>query len=53
MSYPERHRLRLVSRYYWWLRSVGAGSSSWVCNVNNNGNCNYNDASNTGVRALP
>ena len=40
-------------RYSWWLRSVGAGSSSWVCYVSYNGNCDYYDASNTGVRALP
>ena len=40
-------------RYYWWLRSVGAGSSSWACNVTENGHCNYRDASNAGVRALP
>ncbi|WP_423803633.1 DUF6273 domain-containing protein [Parvibacter caecicola] len=53
MSYPERHRLRLVSRYNWWLRSVNAGSSTNACNVNSNGNANYNAASNAGVRALP
>ena len=40
-------------RYGWWLRSVGAGSSSWVCYVNYTGYCTYNDASYTGVRALP
>ena len=40
-------------RYGWWLRSVGAGSSSWVCYVSSYGYCNCHDASNAGVRALP
>ena len=40
-------------RYCWWLRSVGAGSSSWVCNVTSDGGCSCYDASGTGVRALP
>ena len=41
------------ARCTWWLRSVGAGSSSWVCNVDYNGYCTCYDASYAGVRALP
>ena len=40
-------------RYGWWLRSVGAGSASWVCNVSYGGYRSCNDASHAGVRALP
>lgn len=36
-----------------WLRSVMGGSSSNVCYVNNNGNANYNSATNTWVRPRP
>ena len=41
------------NRYNWWLRSVMGGSSSNVCYVNNNGNANYNSATNTWVRPRP
>ena len=41
------------ARYAWWLRSGGAGASSWVCNVSSYGICTYADASHAGVRALP
>ena len=46
------HRLN-GTRYAWWLRSVMGGSSSGVCYVNNNGNANYNSATNTWVRPRP
>lgn len=46
-------RSRLEARNDWWLRSPRSGSSSNVCNVNNNGNANYNDATNTWVRPRP
>ncbi|WP_370446240.1 DUF6273 domain-containing protein [Collinsella sp. TF12-2AT] len=46
-------RSRLVYRYNWWLRSVMGGSSSNVCYVNNNGNANYNSATNVWVRPRP
>ena len=36
-----------------WLRSVGAGSTSWVCHVSYDGRCTYTHASSVGVRALP
>lgn len=39
-----------IYRGTWWLRSVHSGSSSNVCNVNNNGNANFNDATNTNLR---
>lgn len=39
-----------IYRNNWWLRSVHSGSSSNVCNVNNNGNANNNDATNTWER---
>jgi len=42
-----------VYRYNWWLRSVASGSSSNVCYVNNNGNANYNSATNVWVRPRP
>ena len=36
-------------RSNWWLRDVASAAN--FCNVNNNGNCNYNNASNpNGVR---
>lgn len=37
----------------WWLRSVASGSASNVCYVNNNGNANYNSATNVWVRPRP
>ncbi|MDO4437552.1 MAG: DUF6273 domain-containing protein [Coriobacteriaceae bacterium] len=40
-------------RVNWWLRSVMGGSSSNVCNVNNNGNANNNAATNDWVRPFP
>lgn len=41
----------LVSRYNWWLSAVA--NSGYFCNVNNNGNANYNGASNAyGVRPI-
>lgn len=43
------HRLN-GSRYGWWLRSVGGGSSARVCCVNNRGGANYNDATNDWTR---
>ena len=44
-------RLSFVSRNNWWLS--GVASSSYFCNVNNNGNPNYNNANNTnGVRPI-
>ena len=46
------HRLN-GTRFSWWLRSVMGGSSSNVCYVNNNGNANYNSATNTWVRPPP
>ncbi len=36
----------LVNRINWWLRSAASGSASNVCNVNNNGNANFNSATN-------
>lgn len=43
------HRLN-GTRCTWWLRSVCGGSSANVCYVNNNGNANYNDATNDWIR---
>ena len=43
------HRLN-GTRCHWWLRSVRGGSSANVCYVNNNGNANYNDATNDWIR---
>ena len=46
------HRIN-GNRCSWWLRSVMGGSSSNVCYVNNNGNANYNSATNVWVRPRP
>ena len=43
------HRLN-GSRVGWWLRSVGAGSSTGVCYVHHNGNAYCSDAVNDWVR---
>ena len=45
--------LRLVKRANWWERLAAAGSSTNVCYVSNNGNSNYNAASNASIRPLP
>ena len=43
------HRLN-GSRNAWWLRSVGGGSSSYVCYVGYDGRANHNDAASGWVR---
>ncbi len=48
----NRWRLNSV-RDHWWLRSVGGGSSAYVCYVNNDGSANSYDASNGWVRPRP
>ena len=37
----------VVLRANWWLASVTTGSSTNACNVNNNGNANANNCTNT------
>ena len=39
------------NRVNWWLSSVASGTSSRACNVNNNGNANTNECTNTNVSA--
>ena len=47
-----RHRPALISNRQWyWLRNVV--SAGCFANVNNNGNCNYNNASNSGSGVRP
>ena len=47
-----RHRPDLISNRQWyWLRTVV--SAACFANVNNNGNCNYNNASNSGSGVRP
>jgi len=41
------------SRYNWWCGSSNAGSSTNICNVNNNGNPNNNNAENTNIAVAP
>ena len=50
----RRHRMRKLSKdsedtVSWWLISANAGNTSNFCYVSNNGNANYNIASNTWV----
>lgn len=45
----DRERGRIT----YWLRSAAGGSSTAFCYCNNNGNANYNDATNTWKRPLP
>ena len=46
-------RYRIKARFDWWLRSVKAGSASYVCNVSGNGTANRNPATSTYVRPRP
>lgn len=39
--------IRLGSANNWWERSPNASNSTNFCNVNSNGNANYNNATNT------
>ena len=41
----------ITNRANWWLRDPV--SASWFANVNNNGNCNYNNASNSRIGVRP
>ena len=43
-------RYRIKSRVSWWLRSVGSGSSSYVCTVNNVGNAHNHSAASAYIR---
>ena len=52
LFHDTAHRIN-GTRYLWWLRSVASGSASSVCYVDNNGNANYNSATNTWVRPRP
>ena len=46
-------RNRIRTRVYWWLRSVRAGSSSYVCSVGSNGVASNHSATYTHIRARP
>lgn len=52
LFHDTAHRIN-GTRCTWWLRSVASGSASSVCYVDNNGNANYNSATNTWVRPRP
>ena len=49
LFHDTAHRLN-ESRYHWWLRSVGAGSSSSVCCVHNFGVAGCGDATHDWIR---